>query len=348
VRNIAEEHAVSAGNQVLHIYKATPRGFCAGVSRAVQTAEEALRKYGGAGGGSLYIRKEIVHNKIITQRLSEMGAVFVDELDEIPQVTDSRPPTTVLFSAHGISPAVRKYALERQFNAIDATCPLVDLVHKRAVQFAQKGFAIIYIGHKGHDEVEGVLGEEINAYLVQNIEDVENLPAHLAEHGQKLVWLSQTTLSIADTEEIIMALQKKFPEIEHPGSANICYATTNRQNAVEELLAKLVVHQDQGGKVAVVVVGSRTSSNTLRLAELARSKISLTVQIDTAAELDFETFEDAAAIGITSGASVPEDLVDEIVAALELHAQNSAPSRAVVTSEVGEIDENVKFTLPEI
>ena len=270
---------------------ASPRGYCAGVERAVDTVERALRLY----GEPVYVRKQIVHNSHVVRGLEEQGAIFVDSVDEIPE------GATVVFSAHGISPAVREAAERRRLVSIDATCPLVTKVHTQARRYAAAGYTIVLIGHAGHEEVEGTLGEAPGStLLVESIADAERLalPA-----GANVAYITQTTLSVDETREIIEVLRRRFPQLEGPRREDICYATSNRQWAVKELLAEVDL---------LLVVGSRNSSNSVRLVEVARAGGVAAELVDDASEIDEAWFDQAAVVGVTSGASAPERLVDDV------------------------------------
>ena len=270
---------------------ASPRGYCAGVERAVDTVERALRLY----GEPVYVRKQIVHNSHVVRGLEEQGAIFVDSVDEIPE------GATVVFSAHGISPAVREAAERRRLVSIDATCPLVTKVHTQARRYAAAGYTIVLIGHAGHEEVEGTLGEAPGStLLVESVADAETLalPA-----GANVAYITQTTLSVDETREIIEVLRRRFPQLEGPRREDICYATSNRQWAVKELLAEVDL---------LLVVGSRNSSNSVRLVEVARAGGVAAELVDDASEIDEAWFDQAAVVGVTSGASAPERLVDDV------------------------------------
>ncbi len=272
---------------------AAPRGYCAGVDRAVITVEKALDTY----GPPIYVRKQIVHNRHVVENLEERGAIFVEELDEVPQ------GSTVVFSAHGVSPAVQKEAKERGLKAIDATCPLVTKVHHEAKRFAKDDLQILLIGHAGHEEVEGTTGEAPeHITLVQSPADVDGLDVR---DPSRLAWLSQTTLSVDETLATVNRLREKFPLLEDPPSDDICYATQNRQLAVKQIAA----HSD-----LVIVVGSANSSNSVRLVEVALEAGAKSAhRIDNASELDPAWLAGVDSVGVTSGASVPEDLVQGVL-----------------------------------
>ncbi|MDO0917537.1 4-hydroxy-3-methylbut-2-enyl diphosphate reductase [Streptomyces sp. DT2A-34] len=272
---------------------AAPRGFCAGVVRAIQAVEKALEIY----GPPVYVRHEIVHNKHVVKSLEEKGAIFVKETAEVPE------GSLVLFSAHGVAPVVHQEAAARQLKAIDATCPLVTKVHKEAVRFAGDGYDILLIGHEGHEEVVGTLGQAPDRItLVDGPEDVANV---VVRDGSKVVWLSQTTLSVDETMETVGALKDKFPQLISPPSDDICYATQNRQAAVKQVGAEADL---------VIVVGSRNSSNSKRLVEVAKlTGAREAYLIDCAHEADDAWLEAVSTVGVTSGASVPDTLVDQVL-----------------------------------
>ena len=295
--------AVPAPANQRQVVVAAPRGYCAGVDRAVVTVEKALEAY----GAPVYVRKQIVHNRHVVEDLAARGAVFVEELDEVP------PGSTVVFSAHGVSPAVKAEAVERGLQAIDATCPLVTKVHHEAVRFAREDRQILLIGHAGHEEVEGTMGEAPErTTLVQSPADVDTLEV---EDPSKLAWLSQTTLSVDETLETVARLKEKFPLLQDPPSDDICYATTNRQAAVKQIAA----HSD-----LVIVVGSANSSNSVRLVEVAlEAGAKASHRVDNASEVDLAWFEGVSSVGVTSGASVPDNLVQGV---LELLVEQGYPA----------------------
>ncbi|NYI75934.1 4-hydroxy-3-methylbut-2-enyl diphosphate reductase [Nocardioides panzhihuensis] len=272
---------------------AEPRGYCAGVDRAVITVEQALDLY----GAPVYVRKEIVHNKHVVDDLRNRGAVFVNELDEVPS------GATVVFSAHGVSPAVHSDAAVRELKTIDATCPLVTKVHLEAKRFAREGYSILLIGHAGHEEVEGTMGEAPEATtLVEGPGDVPNIEV---PDPSKVVWLSQTTLSVDETMETVAELRVKFPELLDPPSDDICYATQNRQQAVKEIGA---------ASDLVIVVGSGNSSNSVRLVEVAlEAGAKSAYRVDDASEIDESWLDGVRNVSVTSGASVPENLVEGVI-----------------------------------
>ena len=272
---------------------AAPRGYCAGVDRAVVTVEKALDLY----GPPIYVRKQIVHNKHVVATLEKRGAIFVDETDEVPE------GATVIFSAHGVAPVVHQEAAARQLKTIDATCPLVTKVHREAVRFAQEDYDILLIGHEGHEEVEGTAGEAPDhIVLVQSPNEVEGVQVRDPE---KVVWLSQTTLSVDETMETVRRLREKFPKLQDPPSDDICYATQNRQVAVKQMAAECDL---------MIVVGSQNSSNSVRLVEVALEHGSKDGHlVDYADEIDEAWLEGVQTVGVTSGASVPELLVRDVL-----------------------------------
>lgn len=298
---------------------AAPRGYCAGVDRAVIAVEKALELH----GAPVYVRKEIVHNKYVVETLSDRGAVFVSETDEVPE------GARVVFSAHGVSPAVRESAAARNLVTIDATCPLVTKVHKEAVRFARENQTILLIGHTGHEEVEGTAGEAPEHTIVVNSpDDVADL---VVPDPGNVVWLSQTTLSVDETMETVRRLRERFPALQDPPSDDICYATQNRQVAVK----KLAPDSD-----LVIVVGSANSSNSVRLVEVAlQSGAGASYRIDRASEMEDDWFDGVTTVGLTSGASVPEILVRDVLDAL------SARGYETVT-EVRTATEDLMFSLP--
>ena len=275
---------------------AAPRGYCAGVDRAVVAVEKALETY----GAPVYVRKEIVHNKYVVETLRERGAIFVNETDEVPE------GARLVFSAHGVSPAVRDAAAARSLDTIDATCPLVTKVHKEAVRFASDDYDILLIGHTGHEEVEGTAGEAPDhVQVVNSPDDVDQV---VVRDPDKVVWISQTTLSVDETMETVRRLRERFPSLQDPPSDDICYATQNRQVAVKKLAPDADV---------VIVVGSANSSNSVRLVEVAvQSGAGAAYRVDRAAEIQDAWLEGATTVGVTSGASVPEILVQDVIAHL--------------------------------
>lgn len=277
---------------------AAPRGYCAGVDRAVITVEKALDLY----DEPIYVRKEIVHNKHVVENLEGRGAIFVDELDEVPE------GSTVVFSAHGVSPMVRDEAGKRQLKTVDATCPLVTKVHHEAKRFAKEDMTILLIGHDGHEEVEGTMGEAPeNTILVESPADADKVEL---PDGASVAWLSQTTLSVDETMEIVRRLRERFPQLQDPPSDDICYATQNRQMAVKQIAAK--------GCDLMIVVGSNNSSNTKRLVEVAlEAGAKASYRVDNHTEIKDEWLDGADVVGVTSGASVPDRLVQGVLDFLE-------------------------------
>jgi 4-hydroxy-3-methylbut-2-enyl diphosphate reductase len=299
---------------------AAPRGYCAGVDRAVQTVERALELY----GPPVYVRKEIVHNKHVVAQLRERGAVFVEELDdEVPE------GAMTVFSAHGVSPAVHADAERRGLRTIDATCPLVTKVHREALKFAADGYTIVLIGHAGHEEVEGTMGEAPDRIvLVETEEDVDRLEV---DDPERVAYVSQTTLSVDETSAIIARLRERFPSITGPRTDDICYATTNRQAAVKQMAVECDL---------VLVIGSRNSSNSNRLVDVARAAGADSHLIDNETQVQESWLEGARVVGITSGASAPEELVQRLVEFF----------RARGTRDVSEFEvlrEDVRFMLPK-
>jgi 4-hydroxy-3-methylbut-2-enyl diphosphate reductase len=304
----------------MRILLASPRGFCAGVDRAIEIVELALLRY----GPPVYVRHEIVHNRHVVESLRRKGAVFVDDPADAPA------GALLIFSAHGVSPAVRAAADTRRLRVIDATCPLVTKVHVEALRFAREGYDIVLIGHAGHVEVEGTMGHAPERmHLVESVDDVAEL--HVRD-PERLACLTQTTLSVDDTREIMDALRARFPSIRLPRKDDICYATQNRQNAVKELVREADV---------VLVVGAPESSNSNRLREIAEKSGVPAHLVQTAGEIDPAWVRGARCVGVTAGASAPEVLVDEVVARLRELADGSAE---LVAPE--RIDEGVVFQLP--
>jgi len=302
----------------MKIILANPRGFCAGVNMAIESLETALERF----GPPIYVYHEIVHNRPIVERFRDRGVVFVDEITEVPA------NATVLFSAHGVSPIIRNLSEVRRLRAIDATCPLVTKVHNEAIRFAQQGYTIIFIGHEGHDEVIGTMGEAPNdMVLVEDVADVERLtlPA-----DAKIAFLTQTTLSIDETKVIIAAIKKKYPQAVGPHKDDICYATQNRQEAVRELVPAADV---------VLVLGSQNSSNSRRLAEIAGQAGRAAYLIDRAEELRDEWFRPDDTVLVTAGASAPEEHVQDCVKQLQQRFGASVETRVVR-------EEHVSFPLP--
>ena len=298
---------------------AAPRGYCAGVDRAVTTVEKALETY----GPPVYVRKQIVHNKHVVSTLEKRGAIFVDELDEVPA------DALVVFSAHGVSPAVREEAVRRELRTIDATCPLVTKVHREAKRFAAKDTDILLIGHAGHEEVEGTMGEAPDrTTLLESPDDVDRLDLPT---DKPLVWLSQTTLSVDETMETVTRLRQRFPLLVSPPTDDICYATQNRQQAVKQIAP----HCD-----LMIVVGSRNSSNSMRLVEVAlEAGAKRSERIDYPHEIRDEWLDGVSTIGLTSGASVPDELVQGVLALLGERGFLKAEEERL-------IEENLTFALP--
>lgn len=303
----------------MEVTLAKPRGFCAGVERAIKIVELALEKY----GPPIYVRKEIVHNSHVVRRLRERGAIFVDELDEVPN------DSVAILSAHGSPPWVFEQAETNDLRLIDATCPLVRKVHVEVSRFVKKGYRIIFIGHAGHDEVVGTMGQAPDhMVLIEDLPDVEKLELGPEEKG---VILTQTTLSQDDTQAIVDALRAKFPQLELPPSDDICYATQNRQNAVKEITERIDL---------LLVVGSENSSNSKRLTEVAKARGVASYLIDDPSKIEPAWMEGVQSVGLTSGASAPEDIVQAVIARLREFGVTQ-------TSEVDAPDEGVVFTLPK-
>ena len=308
----------------MEILLANPRGFCAGVDRAIEIVERALELF----GAPIYVRHEVVHNRFVVDRLSRAGAVFVDELDQVP---DS---ATVIFSAHGVSKAVRGAAGERGLRVFDATCPLVTKVHMEVARDCKAGTDVVLIGHAGHPEVEGTLGQWFenprhanSIYLVENPEDVDAL---VVTNPDNLAYVTQTTLSVDDTQAVINALQSKFPAITGPKHDDICYATQNRQDAVKELAQRVDL---------VLVVGSINSSNSNRLRELAEKQGTNAFLVDGAEDIQEAWLSGISAVGVTAGASAPESLVQGVIERLR-------KAGGITAEEVSGIPETIEFALP--
>jgi 4-hydroxy-3-methylbut-2-enyl diphosphate reductase len=315
-----EQTSATAGDaRSKRVLLATPRGYCAGVDRAVVTVEKALAAY----GAPVYVRKEIVHNKHVVRTLEERGAIFVDDTEEVPE------GAMVVFSAHGVSPAVHASAARRELRTIDATCPLVTKVHKEVNRFAAQDYDILLIGHAGHEEVEGTAGEAPGrVQLVDSPEDVERVEVR---DPAKVIWLSQTTLSVDETMQRVHALRERFPDLVDPPSDDICYATSNRQAAVKEIAPEADL---------VLVVGSGNSSNSRRLVEVALAAGAPEAHlVDGARQVDTAWLPEVGTVGVTSGASVPEVLVEEV---LELLAEHGYARVTPVTTA----EETVTFALP--
>ncbi len=306
----------------MKIILANPRGFCAGVDRAISIVELALEIH----GAPIYVRHEVVHNRFVVNGLRERGAIFVEELSEVPD------GAIVIFSAHGVSQAVRQEAKERNLKVFDATCPLVTKVHMQVARASRKGTKAILIGHKGHPEVEGTMGQYSNddggIYLIESVEDIARLPV---EQNDELTFMTQTTLSLDDTAETIAALKEKYPAIQGPHKNDICYATTNRQEAVRELAKQSDL---------VLVVGSKNSSNSNRLAELA-SRMGVKSQLlDDPSDIRADWFDGVQTIGITAGASAPEELVQSIISRLKEFG-------VTTVEELQGLEENMFFEVPK-
>ena len=306
----------------MKIILANPRGFCAGVDRAISIVELALEIH----GAPIYVRHEVVHNRFVVNGLRERGAIFVEELSEVPD------GAIVIFSAHGVSQAVRQEAKDRQLKVFDATCPLVTKVHMQVARASRKGTKAILIGHKGHPEVEGTMGQYNNAeggiFLIESVEDIARLPV---QESDDLTFMTQTTLSLDDTAETISALKDKYPAIQGPHKNDICYATTNRQEAVRELAKQCDL---------VVVVGSKNSSNSNRLAELASRMGVKSKLIDDPNDVTVDWFEDVETIGVTAGASAPEELVQSVIARLKEFGADTI-------EELQGLEENMFFEVPK-
>ena len=306
----------------MKIILANPRGFCAGVDRAISIVELALEIH----GAPIYVRHEVVHNRFVVNGLRERGAIFVEELSEVPD------GAIVIFSAHGVSQAVRQEAKDRNLKVFDATCPLVTKVHMQVARASKKGTKAILIGHKGHPEVEGTMGQygnqEGGIYLIESIEDIANLPV---SHNDDLTFMTQTTLSLDDTAETISALKEKYPAIQGPHKNDICYATTNRQQAVRELAKQSDL---------VVVVGSKNSSNSNRLAELASRMGVVSKLIDDPNDIQPDWFHGVQTIGVTAGASAPEELVQSVIARMKAFGVTEV-------EELQGLEENMFFEVPK-
>jgi 4-hydroxy-3-methylbut-2-enyl diphosphate reductase len=298
---------------------AAPRGYCAGVDRAVQTVERALERY----GPPVYVRKEIVHNKHVVEQLRARGAIFVDQETEVP------PGSVTVFSAHGVAPSVHANAADRGLRTIDATCPLVTKVHVEAKKFAADGYTIVLIGHDGHEEVEGTMGEAPESIVL--VETEADVDALVIPDPDKVAFISQTTLSVDETTTIIARLRERFPKITGPRTDDICYATTNRQAAVKQLAPLCDL---------VLVIGSRNSSNSKRLVEVARDYGADSHLIDNESEVDEAWLDGKRVVGISSGASAPEDLVERLVAYFRARGVDDV-------SEFSVIREDVRFMLPK-
>ena len=305
----------------INLFLASPRGFCAGVDRAITIVEKALERY----GSPIYVQHEIVHNKHVVQRLQKNGVVFVENVDQIPEGSH------VIYSAHGVSPEVRKRSKKLNLKVLDATCPLVTKVHGEAKRYSKIGYVIILIGHQNHVEVQGTVGEAPDQIVV--VGSVEEVYSLEVPDENKVGYITQTTLSLDDTEKIIKALKKKFPKIKGPPKADICYATQNRQNAVKALSKKVDL---------VLVVGAQNSSNSLRLLEVAKTTGVKARRIESATELNEGWLEGINNIGITAGASAPENIIQGIVQEI----RKFVPINSVITLEI--VKEDVTFALPSV
>lgn len=306
----------------MKVLLANPRGFCAGVDRAIAIVERALEIL----GPPIYVRHEVVHNRPVVERLKAMGAIFTDFLEDVPA------GATLIYSAHGVSQAVREQARERKLKIFDATCPLVTKVHMEVARYSNQGIECVLIGHAGHPEVEGTMGqyhnEDAGIYLIEQVEDVQHLKL---KNPENCAFVTQTTLSVDDTREIINELLSFFPKMARPKKEDICYATTNRQNAVKELALKSDV---------VIVVGSETSSNSNRLKELAERIGCKSYLVDSTEMMKPEWFNKDSIIGVTAGASAPESLVQEVISRLKEWGAES-------DQELGGVEESIVFVLPK-
>ena len=306
----------------IHITLAEPRGFCAGVDRAIAIVEKALQKY----GSPIYVRHEVVHNEFVIENLKRKGAIFVEDMEDIPKGSH------VIYSAHGVSKLVRKKASDFNLVPIDATCPLVTKVHKEVIQQNKKGHIIIMIGHEGHPEVDGTMGQvddNDKTFLVQNLGDIDRLRI---KNTEKISYVTQTTLSIDETKEIINKLKEKYPNISGPNKSDICYATQNRQDAIKSLIKD---------KELIIVVGSSNSSNSSRLAELAKQEGVESVLVGNIESFDLSILLNKKKIGITAGASAPEILVKNLIKKIKRNYD-------VLIDEMNGIEENIIFKLPNI
>ncbi|MES2939643.1 MAG: 4-hydroxy-3-methylbut-2-enyl diphosphate reductase [Pseudomonadota bacterium] len=306
-------------NAPQEVLLAEPRGFCAGVDRAIEIVERALAKF----GAPIYVRHEIVHNTYVVNDLKRKGAIFIEDLAEVP------PGATLVFSAHGVSKAVQAEAAARGFHVFDATCPLVNKVHMEVAKLARQGYEFVMIGHKGHPEVEGTMGQlDAGIYLVEDVDDVARIQPTQTE---RLAVVTQTTLSVDDAAQIMAAIRARFPSIREPKQQDICYATQNRQDAVKLMAPQVDV---------VIVVGSPTSSNSNRLAELARKLGVPGYMVDSPQELKPEWLQDASRVGLTAGASAPEVLVNQVIERIKALG-------AVSVRKMDGIQETVHFPLPK-
>lgn len=307
----------------IEIKLANPRGFCAGVDRAIEIVERALDQF----GAPIYVRHEVVHNRFVVEQLREKGAVFVDELDQVPN------QSTVIFSAHGVARSVRSEAKRRNLTVFDATCPLVTKVHMQVVRNSRQGRDTILIGHKGHPEVEGTMGQcdDENGGRIILVESTEDVSRIEIDHPEDLSYVTQTTLSVDDTKQIIDALKSRFPDIQTPKRDDICYATQNRQDAVKKLVTECDL---------LLVIGSKTSSNSNRLREIAEKNGVESYLIDSASYIDQRWLEDKTRIGVTAGASAPEVLVKEVVSTLSVLCKCEV-------SEIAGVEETITFAVPK-
>jgi 4-hydroxy-3-methylbut-2-enyl diphosphate reductase len=311
-------------NSVIKIALANPRGFCAGVERAILIVEKALEKF----GSPIYVRHEVVHNKFVIEKLKKKGAIFVDDINKIPEGSH------VIFSAHGVSKIVKREAEKQKLSSIDATCPLVTKVHREVNQMYGKNYHIIMIGHKGHPEVEGTLGQieknspNASICLVESLQDVEKLDI---PKSNKISYVSQTTLSVDDTKNIIEALKRKYPKIHGPKGSDICYATQNRQDAIKQMV---------GEQDLIIVVGSKNSSNSNRLVEIAKKCGVDAVLVDEIKDLDRSLLDNKDRIGISAGASAPEKQIQNVIESIQ------EIKRTKIT-EIDGIKENITFKLPK-
>jgi len=306
----------------IHITLAEPRGFCAGVDRAIAIVEKTLEKY----GAPIYVRHEVVHNEFVIENLKKKGAIFVEDMEDIPKGSH------VIYSAHGVSKLVRKKARDFNLVPIDATCPLVTKVHKEVIRQNKKGHIIIMIGHEGHPEVDGTMGQvddNDKTFLVQNLGDIDRLRI---KNTEKISYVTQTTLSIDETKEIINKLKKKYPNISGPNKSDICYATQNRQDAIKSLIKD---------KELIIVVGSSNSSNSSRLAELAKQEGVESVLVGNIESFDLSILLNKKKIGITAGASAPEILVKNLIKKIKSNYD-------VLIDEMNGVEENIIFKLPNI
>lgn len=300
----------------------SPRGYCAGVERAIKVVDIALKKY----GAPIYVRKQIVHNTHVVKWLEQRGAIFVNDIDDVP------PNQYIVFSAHGVSPAVRSAAKLKKLQVFDATCPLVTKVHNEVIRYTKLGYLILLIGHKEHEEIEGTYGESPNSIIIiENIRDVNNLSLDLDKYNNKIIWLSQTTLSVDDTKSIVEALKNKYPMLKDPPTSDICYATQNRQDAIKNSINRWDI---------LLVVGSTTSSNANRLVEIAQYYNKPSHLINDYVDINIEWLHNINRIGITSGASTPDIIIKNIIKYLSNYNYN-------VDYEYKDSIEDIIFRLPK-